>query len=97
MRRDEVLKKLRSHYAEIEELGVKELFLFGSTARDEAESDSDVDLLVDFQEELTLKKYATLYYFLEDLLGYPVDLVTRGGLHERIRPVVEREAIRVAA
>jgi predicted nucleotidyltransferase len=96
MRRDEVLEKLRTHYAEIEQMGVKSLYLFGSTARDEAKATSDVDLLVDFQDPITLKKYANLYYFLEELLGHPIDLVTEEAVHERIRPYIEKDAIHVS-
>lgn len=96
MRRDEVLEKLRAHYAEIEQMGVKSLYLFGSTARDEAKATSDVDLLVDFQPPLNFRKYADLHFFLEELLGYEIDLVTQGGLREEVRPYVEKDTILVA-
>ena len=70
--------------------------MFGSVARDEARGDSDVDLLVEFAQQPTFRGYMDLKFFLEDLLGHPVDLVTRSGLRPRVLPDVEREAIRVA-
>ena len=50
LRKDQVLAILSAHQAELRELGVKSLALFGSVARDEARPDSDVDLLIEFEE-----------------------------------------------
>jgi len=96
MRRDEVLRVLESHTAELQRFGVKSLRLFGSVARDEAADDSDVDLLVDFERPPGFSSFMKLRIFLEDLLGADVDLVTERGLKDRVRPYVEKEAIRVA-
>jgi len=70
--------------------------LFGSTARDEAREDSDLDLLVDFEAEPTFDSLMGAKLFLEDLLGRKVDLVTIAALKPRMRSVVEREAVDVA-
>jgi len=75
---------------------VRDLFVFGSFARDEAGPDSDVDLLVDFEGPPTFDAYMELKFALEDRLGRPVDLATRDSLRRRLRPLVEREARRVA-
>jgi len=88
-----VLQKERQRIAAF---GVRSLFLFGSVARDQARADSDVDLLVEFVNSPTFRGYMDLKFFLEDLLGRRVDLVTRSGLRPRALPEVEREAIRVA-
>jgi predicted nucleotidyltransferase len=96
MRRDEVLSILRQHRADLDRFGVRSLRLFGSAARDEALPESDVDLLVDFKVRPTFSKYMELQIFLEDLLGAKVDLVTETGLRDRVRPYVEKDAIRVA-
>ena len=93
MRRNEILKILREHSAEVEEFGVKSFAIFGSAARDEAREDSDVDVLVEFQRPPTFKVYMGLKFFLEDLLGKKVDLVSRVMLKSRVRPYVEREAV----
>jgi hypothetical protein len=75
--------------------GVKRLRLFGSTARNEARDDSDVDVLVEFDQPATFDGYFELLHFLEAQLGARVDLVTEKGLKERIRPYVEKDAIHV--
>lgn len=95
-RRVEVTALLQEQRERITSFGVRSLFLFGSVARDEARADSDVDLLVDFATSPTFRGYMDLKFFLEDLLGRRVDLVTRTGLRPRALPTVEREAIRVA-
>ena len=77
-------------------MGVKSLAIFGSTARGEAREDSDIDVLVEYSRPATLDAYTGLKEFLERLLGRRVDLVTRRALKERMKPHVEREAVRVA-
>ncbi len=97
MRRDEALRLLTEAGPEIvSRFGVKRLRLFGSTARDEAREDSDVDVLVEFAQPATFDGYFGLLHYLEDCLGCEVDLVTEKGLKERVRPYVERDAIHVA-
>jgi predicted nucleotidyltransferase len=54
---------------------VTRLALFGSTARNTATSGSDVDVLVAFDGPATSKRYFGVQFYLEDLLGGPVDLV----------------------
>jgi len=94
--RDEVLAVLRAHRAQLAALVIKPLALFGSFARDEARPDSDVDLVVEFDGPPTFRQYMDAKFYLEDLLGRQVDLVPREGLKPRLRPIVEREEIRVA-
>lgn len=95
MRRDETLRALRSRTTELRQRGVKSLALFGSVARDEGTGDSDVDLLVDLEGPATFDAYMELKFFLEDLLGRRVDLVTKKGLRAQLRQAVEAEAIHV--
>lgn len=96
MKRDRVLAILKQHEAALKQMGVRSLALFGSVARDEARSDSDVDLLVDLEPPYTLDRYINVKFFLEDHLGASVDLVMQEGLRPQIRETVEREAIHVA-
>ncbi len=96
MTRDKVVAILRTHRAELAAFGVKSLALFGSFARDEARPDSDVDLVVEFDGPPTFRRSMDAKFYLEDVLGREVDLVPREGLKPRLRPVVEREEIRVA-
>lgn len=75
--------------------GVSRLALFGSTARDDATASSDVDILVGFDGVADSKRYFGVQFYLEDLLGCPVDLVTEKALRAELRPFIEREAIDV--
>ncbi len=75
--------------------GVTQLALFGSTARDAATSDSDIDILVTFDGPATSKRYFGVQFYLEDLLGRPVDLVTEKALRPELRSYIEREKINV--
>lgn len=97
MRRAEVVRTLTEHRNELRtQFGVSSLALFGSVARDEATAASDVDVLVEFEAPPGFDGYMGLKFRLEDLLGCRVDLVMRTALKPFARPVVEREAIRVA-
>jgi len=97
MRREEAISTLRRYLPALRrDFGVRRLSLFGSTARDEAREDSDLDILVEFEVSPTLDSYLGLKYFLEDRIGRKVDLVTPEALKPRMRPVVEREAVDVA-
>jgi len=95
MQREEAMKRLRDNRERISSFGVRSLALFGSLARDEAGSDSDADILVEFRGPATFDRYMDLKIFLEELLGSPVDLVTRKAIKPRMRTYVEEEAIYV--
>jgi predicted nucleotidyltransferase len=96
MQRQDVINLLEAQRTEIRALGVKSLALFGSVSRDEARPDSDVDLLVDFEGRPSFDAFMDLKFYLEDLLKRKVDLVTEGALKPRMKPILDREAIRVA-
>jgi len=96
MKNTEIIQLLRQHREELRKrFGVKSLAIFGSVARGEAGPESDVDILVEFEGRATFDRYMGLKFFLEDLLGRRVDLVTRKALKPRLRPYVEQEAIYV--
>jgi len=73
--------------------GARNPRLFGSTARGEADEQSDIDLLVELDPGRSLFDLGGLQYELEQLLGRPVDVVTERGLKARIRERVLREAV----
>jgi predicted nucleotidyltransferase len=75
--------------------GVVRLALFGSRARDAARFDSDVDVLVAFDGPADSRRYFGVQFYLEDVLGCPVDLVTERALRPELRPFVERDSIHV--
>ena len=96
MNRDEVLALLRAHKPILmERFGVTALALFGSFARDQASDNSDVDILVRFTGPATSRSYFGVQFYIEDLLGRRVDLVTDKALRPQFRPYVEREALDV--
>ena len=96
MKRQRVLELLSRAKPELQILfGVTRLALFGSTARDTAGVESDVDILVAFDGPATCKRYFGVQFYLEDLIGSPIDLVTEKALRPELRPYVERERVDV--
>ena len=96
MNRDEILALLRAHKPVLmERFGVTALALFGSFARDQASDGSDVDILVAFESPPDWRRYFGAQFYLEDLLGRPVDMAAEGELRAEIRPYMERDAINV--
>lgn len=75
--------------------GVTRLALFGSTARDLANRESDIDILVAFDGPATSAKYFGVQFLLEDQFGCRVDLVTEKALRSELRAFVEQDAIYV--
>ncbi|MFN3930562.1 MAG: nucleotidyltransferase family protein [Brevundimonas sp.] len=90
------LARLKALEPALRREGVASLHLFGSTARDEAGTASDVDVFVDLAPDSRLGlAFFGLAAIIEDGLGRRVDVTTREGLHELLRERIEREAIRV--
>ncbi len=73
--------------------GAYNVRVFGSVARGEADSKSDIDILVDMEPGRSLFDLGGLLMDLQDLLGHDVDIVTERGLREHIRERVLKEAI----
>ena len=96
LNRQSVVTCLKERLDIIRGFNVKSLALFGSVARDEATPDSDLDFLVEFEGAVTLRNYMGLKFFLEELFGCSVDLVSKRKLKPLIRESVLEEAIRVA-
>lgn len=75
--------------------GVNYLGLFGSHARGEAKTDSDIDLLIDFDQTKSLFELADISLFLKSLLGQKVDLVDRDSIKKALKPYIEQDLITV--
>ena len=73
--------------------GAYNVRVFGSVARGEADEQSDIDLIVDFEPGRSLLDNAGLWLELQELLGVKVDVVSSHGIKPRIRERVLREAI----
>ena len=87
-----VLSAIEEHQGRLKDLGVSRLGLFGSFARGQAHTESDVDVLVEFEEgRKTFDNFMQLAFLLEDLFGRRVDLVTRESLSPYIAPSVLSE------
>ncbi len=96
MKREQALELLNANKQLLKQrFGVRRIALFGSTARGEARSDSDVDVLVDFDGPASSKRYFGVQFYLEDLLEAPVDLVTTKALRAELQPYIEQEAVYV--
>lgn len=96
MDRETVLTILNQDQTKIKALGVKSLAVFGSVARNEASSDSDVDILVDFEGPATFDRYMDLKIYLEDRLGCRVDLIVEGALHPHIKAYIQKDVVYAA-
>ncbi len=96
MNRYATLRLLEKHKPYLaSQFGVRQLALFGSVARDTATAQSDVDVLVSFNGPATSARFFGVKFYLEDLMGRPVDLVTDKALRPELRSYVEREAVSV--
>lgn len=91
-----LIRLLADHKATLAaRFGVTRLALFGSTVRETAHAGSDLDLLVAFAGPATAKQYFGVQFYLEDLLGRPVDLVTEAALRPELRATIEAEMVSV--
>jgi hypothetical protein len=91
---EELLKAKREEILRVcAKYGARNVRVFGSIARREADEESDVDFLVDMEAGRSLFDLGGLQYELEQLLGRPVDVVTERGLKARIRERVLQEAV----
>jgi uncharacterized protein len=96
MRLDQLLEEKRGEILRLAaEHGGREIRVFGSVARGEADRDSDIDFLVELEPGRSLLDLGGLQTELESLLGRRVDVVTPRGLKARIRERVLREAVPV--
>ncbi len=96
MERDEAMRLLRGHAADLKRLGVEHLYLFGSTARGDARDDSDVDLFFDHEKgKVGLFEVMDVKARAGEILGRPADVMTRRSLHPRLRKRIEDSAVLV--
>lgn len=88
-----VIEILKNHEELIKQkYGVKRIGIFGSFARGEAKEGSDIDVLVDFNDGAkTFDHFMDLKFFLEDLFGRKIDLVTVPALRPQLKEVILRE------
>ena len=95
MKKLDAIDLVQSHQQELRKLGVNALNLFGSVARDQANLQSDVDILVELDESVGFFEFFQIKHYLEDLFQCPVDLGTVDALKEHLRQPILEEAIHV--
>lgn len=89
----EDIRRLRPQIMELaSRYRARKVSVFGSCVRGEMDADSDIDFLVDFEDNYRLLDIAGMMNGLEDLLGRKVDVVPRGALREELKPYVLKEA-----
>ena len=93
MQKAEILSKLKYSKSELNKFGVTRIGLFGSVVKNQSNSDSDVDILIDFRSDLeTFENYMNTCNYLEEILkGYKLDIVTENGLSSYIGPYILKE------
>jgi uncharacterized protein len=96
MEREDAIARLKQHEAELRQLGVEHLYLFGSTVRGEARDDSDVDLFFDYERgKLGLYELMDVKEAAARILGRKADIMTRDSLHKTLRRRIEAAALQV--
>ena len=93
--KETILAKIRNHKSDLNGLGVQQIGLFGSYARDEQTKQSDIDILIDiFPEREDFDNYMAICDFLEALFSQQkVDITTKNGLSPYIGPVILKEVV----
>jgi predicted nucleotidyltransferase len=94
VRRAEAIEFFASHRDDLRRLGISSLLLFGSVARDDGRSDSDLDLIAEFDGPIGYLGLARVQRELERLLGCSVDLATPGMIRPEHRERIFGEAVR---
>jgi len=96
MKRADAMTLLQAHEAQLKQLGVLTLYMFGSTAREEAREGSDVDLFFDYDKgKLGLFQLMDVKEYTSGILGCKADIMTRDSIHRVLRDEIESSAIRV--
>jgi len=72
---------------------VLKAYLFGSFSRKSEEKESDIDILVELEDQVDLYQFISMKLDLENLLNREVDLISQNGLSPRIKPYIDKEKI----
>jgi len=98
LNKEQILAILKENSDILRGFHVKALYLFGSVVRNEARQASDIDLLVEFEEDahIGLFGFSRLQRILSEMLGSEVDLATPDALHKALKGRIMEEAVRAA-
>jgi predicted nucleotidyltransferase len=95
--KESILELLKSNQSAFEKFGIAKIGLFGSYVRNEQTKNSDIDLIVEFENGK--KNYSSFFYlseYLENLLNNKVDLLTTKGISPHLKPSIDKETIYVS-
>ncbi len=97
MKRNEAIAKLKQHADTMKSMGATALYLFGSTARDEAATGSDLDIFIDYDGSgrFSLIDLISIKQLLEEKVAADVDITTRDSLHPMLKRDIEQSAVRI--
>jgi predicted nucleotidyltransferase len=97
MQRNEALKRLRRNTDALRGMGATSLYLFGSTALNEADNTSDIDLFIDYDptRRFSLVDLVGIKQFLEETIPAGIEITTRDSLHPMLKDEIERSAVRL--
>ena len=94
MTRDDIMHRIREHDDFLLSHGIKRIGLFGSYARGEQNKQSDIDFVVEFDEgKKNYDNFIDLCFFLENILGKKIDLLTEESVSPYMRPYIEKEIL----
>lgn len=97
MDKNDAIRRVQRNAEALRAMGVTALYLFGSTARDEAVETSDLDIFIDYDKtrRFSLVDLVGVKQFLEENVANKVDITTRDSLHPMLKADIERSAVRV--
>ena len=87
---EKIINMLKDHNEILRKYEVKRIGLFGSFARGDQKKNSDIDFLVEFEKPV-FENFMDLAFYLEELFGRKIELITNGNLSPYIQPYVEKE------
>jgi len=92
--KNSIQETLKNHKVDINSFGVETIHIFGSVARNDAKSSSDLDVLVKFKPgKKNFDNFMNLTFFLEDVFGVKVDLITIDSINGSFKKSVEEDSI----
>ena len=90
--KEDIISLLRQSKAKLSSLGVRSIGLFGSFVRGESSSQSDIDILIEFNSDrVTYDNFIDTCFFLEELLNHEVEVVTADSISPYIKPYIMKE------